>query len=91
MKVIPTTEEDKNKFSGKSYENDPSEINVDSYIEKIKEIIEQPKPAKKPASDQSKGTTPSSKKKGSKVESKVPKKSTSSNPTTKSGMTDVGR
>lgn len=91
LKVIPTTEEDKNKFSGKSYENDPSEINVDSYIEKIKEIIEQPKPAKKPASDQSKGTTPSSKKKGSKVESKVPKKSTSSNPTTKSGMTDVGR
>ena len=91
LEVIPTTEEDKNKFSGKSYKNDPSEINVDSYIEKIKEIIEQPKPTEKPASDQSKGTTPSPKKKDSKVESKVPKKSTSSNPTTKSGMTDVGR
>lgn len=91
LKVIPTTEEDKNKFSGKSYKNDPSEINVDSYIKKIKEIKEQPKPTEKPASDQSKGTTPSPKKKGSKVESKVPKKSTSSNPTTKSGMTDAGR
>lgn len=91
LEVIPTTAEDKNKFSGKSYKNDPSEINVDSYIKKIKEIKEQPKPTEKPASDQSKGTTPSPKKKDSKVESKVPKKSTSSNPTTKSGMTDAGR